>query len=373
MNIKTAFSTKQVVGEAISEIKSALEGTNPKLVVFFASSTYNPEEVAQKMQEAFPSSNTIGCTTSGEIVTGKMLKSSLVAMAMEAEIVGDIKVDIVNDISGECNVRKSLNVFESYYGEPVGGMDINKYVGLVLADGLSGAEEKLLDRLGDSTNVIFIGGSAGDDLKFKTTYVFANGKVYNNAAILALLKPSVEFSFIKTQSFRSLGKTLKATKVNEKAREVVEFNNKPAVEAYAEALGVSVEKLPDSFFGNPVALVSEDDIFVRSPRAITDGSAIAFYCNVVEGNEVSVVENTDIINDTKKAIKDKEEKLGGIQAMLNFNCILRTLELEAKQLIPQYEELFARIPTVGFSTYGEAFIGHINQTATILAFGTKKQ
>ena len=54
--------------------------------------------------------------------------------------------------------------------------------------------------------------------------------------------------------------------------------------------------------------------------------------------------------------------------MINFNCILRTLGLEQEQSSEAYGALFGEIPTVGFSTYGEQFIGHINQTATMLVF-----
>lgn len=33
-----------------------------------------------------------------------------------------------------------------------------------------------------------------------------------------------------------------------------------------------------------------------------------------------------------------------------------------------YGKIFSDIPTVGVSTYGEEFIGHTNQTATMLVF-----
>jgi len=49
-----------------------------------------------------------------------------------------------------------------------------------------------------------------------------------------------------------------------------------------------------------------------------------------------------------------------------FNCILRTLELQDKNKTKEYLSAFSDIPTVGFSTYGEAYVGHINQTATFL-------
>ena len=42
--------------------------------------------------------------------------------------------------------------------------------------------------------------------------------------------------------------------------------------------------------------------------------------------------------------------------------------MEQKQATTAYGALFAEVPTVGFSTYGEQYIGHINQTATMLLF-----
>jgi len=51
-----------------------------------------------------------------------------------------------------------------------------------------------------------------------------------------------------------------------------------------------------------------------------------------------------------------------------LTCILRTLELESKGITEAYGKLFTDIPTIGFSTYGEEYIGHINQTSTMLVF-----
>jgi hypothetical protein len=95
---------------------------------------------------------------------------------------------------------------------------------------------------------------------------------------------------------------------------------------------------------------------------------MAFYCGVSEGMELSLLESTNIIEDTRNSIKHAEEELGKASAIINFNCILRTLELKQKNLTKEYGELFTAIPTIGFSTYGEAYIGHINQTATMLVF-----
>jgi hypothetical protein len=238
---------------------------------------------------------------------------------------------------------------------------------LILVDGLSGAEEKLMDTIGNLTDMTFIGGSAGDDLKFKQTWVHADGEVYSDAAILAVMQPTQGFDILKTQSFKVLDKTLTATKVDEAARTVVEFDNgMSAAEAYANALNVPVDKAAEHFMDHPLGLMVGDEPYVRSPQQIVDQKMV-FYCGIKSGMELKVLETLDIVADTRQALADKVAELGSAPAgIINFHCILRTLELINKQQEAAYGALFADIPTVGFSTYGEEYIGHINQTSTML-------
>ncbi|BAF60404.1 uncharacterized conserved protein [Pelotomaculum thermopropionicum SI] len=367
MSVKTAYSTLCPAERAAGDIYSQLQKFDPKMVIFFASSAFDQAVLSQKLQECFPSAVTFGCSTAGEIISGKMLKNSVVAMAFDEETISGVKVEVVENIKEDGDVKKAFASFEKYYGEPARQMDYKKYTGIVLIDGLSMSEEKIMERIGDTTNVVFVGGSAGDDLKFEKTYVCAGGKAYTNAAVLALLKPKTAFDFIKTQSFDVLNKKLVATKVIPEKREVVEFNGKPAAVAYAEALGVSVKEAANFFMTHPLGLVAEDEIFVRSPQKIT-GNSMVFYCNILEGMEVYVLQDRDIVGETWSAIKSKKRRMGQITGIINFNCILRTLELEQNGETGAYAGLFSEIPTIGFSTYGEAFQGHINQTATMLVF-----
>lgn len=367
MDIKIAYSTKQSVHEAVTDLQEQFGSFAPNMILFFASSTFDPDQLSHHMHRAFSPAVTFGNTTAGEIVSGHMLKNSVVAMAFNSNIMNKFKVEVVKNIQEETNIPQAFSAFEKYFGVPMAGMNPRQYVGMILVDGMSGAEERLMDRIGDLTNIFFIGGSAGDDLRFEKTYVFANGKAYTNAAVLAVLKPEAEFDFIKTQSFCSLNKPLVATWVNEANREVIEFNDKPASQAYAEALGTSVDGASNYFMKNPVGLLAENEIFVRSPQQI-QGDSIIFYCNVIEGMELTLLDSTDIIKDTRQAIEEKKRELGNISGIINFHCILRTLELEQEGLTDAYGQLFSDIPTIGFSTYGEEYLGHINQTSTMLAF-----
>ena len=373
MNVITAYSEKTSYEECVKEIKEQFGSVIPKLILFFASSHINPYFISDEIQNAFPKTPTFGCTTAGELISGKMLKNSLVAMAFTENVIEDFKAVVITNLpkTTSKNYQQAGDIFEKHFGKKFSEMDLKKYVGIVLADGLSKSEEKMMEEIGMLSNVLFIGGSAGDDLKFENTYVYGVGKAYTNAAILILLKPAAGFDIIKTQSFRETGKILTATSVDEKNRTVIDFDGKPAAEAYAEVFGASEETASQLFMTNPLGLMVDDEPYVRSPQQIQDKNMI-FYCNIKEGMELSILESGDIIHDTQNALDDKINEMGEIAALINFNCILRTLELDNKNLSGEYGQIFSGIPTIGFSTYGEQYIGHINQTATILAFKAKQ-
>jgi hypothetical protein len=206
MSVKSVYSSESSVEEVVNDIYKQLEGINPKLVIYFASSNFSPEQISKLFKEKFKSCEVLGCTSSGEITSGKMLKGSGVAMALDSEVISDVKVSVLENISDRFNISDVMGEFEGYYGEPVSKMNFEEYVGIILIDGLRSAEERVMDKIGDITNVTFIGGSAGDDLKFEKTYVFANDKTYTDSAVLALIKPKSGFDIIKTQSFTELDK-----------------------------------------------------------------------------------------------------------------------------------------------------------------------
>lgn len=368
MDIKTVYSTKQTVDDVVADLAAQLGDFDTRQLIFFASSRFEPAPLSGAMQEAFPGRLVFGCSTSGEIVSGQMLSDSVVAMAFGSGALKDSQLRVIEDARDLDGITGAFTAFEQHFGTPMADMDPGEYVGLILVDGLSIAEEALIERIGDLTNVIFIGGSAGDDLKFKATHVYANGASYSNAAILVLMKPARGFTFIKTQSFNDLGKTLEITGADEQKREVSTINHKPAAQAYAEAVGTSLEEAPKRFMHNPLGLIIDEEPYVRSPQQMLDNGGMKFYCSISEGMELSLLQSTDIIEDTKSSLRAAAEELGGISGLLTFNCILRTLELREKNLSSRYGELFADIPTIGFSTYGEQYIGHLTQTATMLAF-----
>jgi len=358
--IQTASSKNPDTTAALAELAQSFANMSPTLVIVFFSARHSAQQVATLTQNTWPQAHHLGCSTSGEIISGEMTDGAMVAMAIDAATVPDVCLAVVNDM-GDPAV---LNAACQSLGNTLAA-DMDTHVGMVLMDGMSGKEEIFLDRLGDKTNLRFIGGSAGDDLAFQSTSVFADGMAYDHAAVLAILHVPASFRVIKTQSFCRTGKQLTPTQVNAARREVIEFNHQPASQAYMQAVGAgSLEEAASKFMSCPVGLMNGEEPYVRSPQVFV-GHSLKFYCAVNADVELEVLQSTDIVSDTRHALAQTNAD-GKVAGILNFNCILRTLELKSLNKTHEYAALFT-MPTIGFSTYGEADIGHINQTATMIA------
>jgi hypothetical protein len=366
MKAKTSFSTDSDLSHAVASIAQDLQGDDLRLVLYFASSIYDPRQLAPAMAAAFPGVPLLGCSTAGEIVSGRMLDRSIVAMAFGSELIKRVQMVVLPGVGADARTAVGAGFKElvAGWGDSITARRTEQRFGIILTDGLSGAEETVMDELGNLTNLPIVGGSAGDDLQFKRTHLFAGAQAYTDAAVLAVIEAAVPFRLVKTQSFRVLSQTLTATRVNEARRQVLQFNGQPAARAYAAALGVAVADLPSRFMKHPLGLVVDGQPFVRSPQRL-EGGAVDFYCRISEGSELHVLESTDIIEDTRRALGPITEA----SAVVNFHCILRTLELKDQGRCAAYGALFQGVPAIGFSTYGEAYIGHINQTSTILVLG----
>ena len=106
MKIISIYSTKGTIEEAAIDLQNqyhTLFGENTaRLVIFFSTSTFDPTEVSKKVKAVFGEADVFGCTTAGELVSGHMLKNSIVAMVFDAEAVldalhpGQVRIDAVD-------------------------------------------------------------------------------------------------------------------------------------------------------------------------------------------------------------------------------------------------------------------------------------
>jgi hypothetical protein len=365
-------SAADAVRAIAEEVRTGLRGRRAAAVVWFASSQYDPAALAGPLAGAFAEAQVIGCSTAGEFTDRGTGTGGISAVAFPegmfvrvvatlAELDGDVATGTDAAVAA---VERTLG--------PLRGLDPARHLGLVLIDGMHGDEERVNERLGNAAPLLdIVGGSAGDDLEFRGTWVAVGDRVSRHGAAFLVAETGVPSRVVKTCSFTPSGRTLRITKADVASRTVLEFDGRPAAEAYAQAVGVSPDRIDGSvFMSHPVGLMIDGVPWIRSPQAATPEGHLRFYAQILEGMDVEVMDSGDLVGETAATVEEAVRSLGGRSGGgVMFNCILRRLEIDAKGLAEPFVDAFKGAPVAGFHTYGETWLGHVNQTLTGVIFG----
>lgn len=368
---RISHSSASEARQAAREFHAGVDQPDMTMVVFFCSSDYDLDALADELNRLFGSVPLIGCTTAGEIGAAGYRSQSLSGVSFSAgagAAVGGCLPDLQHFEAerGQAFVQDLLQQLDKHVTKD------SRAFALLLIDGLSVREEPVVRVLQGALGSIHLcGGSAGDDLKFVSTKVFHDGAFRDNSAALLLVSTPLPIRIFKTQHFISENERLVVTDADAENRIVKEINGLPAAEEYARVLGVSVEDLtPDHFAATPVVVVLDGTDYVRSIQKVNPDGTLTFFCAIEDGIVLRVARCGDIYANLEQTFDNLREEIGQPALTLGCDCILRNLEITQKQLKGKVGELFQRHNTVGFSTYGEQFGGvHINQTFTGIAIG----
>ncbi|NUO38276.1 MAG: hypothetical protein HOQ17_04550 [Gemmatimonadaceae bacterium] len=364
--------TRAAAADLIEQLDAQLQGATATAIIAFWSPAHDGTRLLATLRERHPSAQVLGCTTAGEFNERDGSIGGVSAIALPS---GTARAAFAAMAPFDRGVESGIRIAAEKIGVMVGAelrtLDPKRYVGVVLFDGLGMSEEKANEALGDAApQLVFVGGSAGDDLAFKETRVFLNDKSTTNGAVLLLLDMAVPFTIAKTCSFVPTAHKFTITRADEKKRVVYELDGKPALEVYAKATGTTPEKLDGAvFMSHPMGMMLDGDAWIRSPQMAMPDGGLRFYCAMTEGAEVHLMRGTDLVGETKQAMVQAATAVGGkAGGAIAFNCILRRLEMDATKAHEGFRAAFAGLPTAGFHTYGETYIGHVNQTCTALVF-----
>jgi hypothetical protein len=361
------------VPSIIAALVRELNGHAATAVLYFASSHYDPAAVAGPMAAAFADATVIGCSTAGEFTDEVTGTDGISAVALPYGILTGAVAEL-GDLGDDpaAGTLLAVRALEDRLGVRLRDLDPACHLGLVLIDGMHGAEEVVNEVIGNAAPLLdVVGGSAGDDLAFERTWVAVGDEVSYRGVALLICQTGVPFHILKACSFVPTGRRLRITDADVPGRVVHAFDGRPAVEAYAAAVNTSPEALDEQTWRrHPVGLLIDGQPWIRSPRARTDDGGIAFYAQILPGMEVEVMQATDLVDGTRRAIDAAMAALGGrASGGVLFNCILRRLELDATGSTAPFLAAFGGLPMAGFHTYGESWIGHVNQTLTGVVFG----
>lgn len=371
--VLSLHSAKEQTADALAELTPDLQGFAAVAVLFFCSSNHDGIALQRELRELFPTAEIAGCTTGGEFTHTGYSQGGVSVVALAGDKVKRCAAALAEYGGSESTgaaVRAATQRMEATLGVQLREVNPKSWVGVVLNEGLKGNEEEVNEVLGHVAPLLsFLGGSAGDNFQLKETKVFYGGRESNNGSVLFLMELSVPYAILKTCSFRPTEQVVTITRAE--GRLVREIDGAPAAARYAEVLGLPPGALgPMVFAGNPLGVVIDGDPWVRSPLAPTPDGGLIFGCKVLEGSELSVLASTDLVANTERALKEAVEQLGCEPSVgVLFNCAHRCMEIQGKQLEPAFRKAISGFPVVGFHSYGESWLAHMNQTLIGLLIG----
>ncbi|MBB6253684.1 nitric oxide-sensing protein NosP [Nitrospirillum iridis] len=371
MPLRRGGSDKTDARAAVAELRQQIGGGDAAFVLVFLSPAYDRAEMLAALAEAFGSTPVFGCTTAGEITPFGYISGGLSGISFPAEdfTVHSALFEGLSQFQIADTIERTHQLVAHRHAQAQGRAGF----GLLLVDGLSTREERLVSAIGNAlAGLPLIGGSAGDGLDFKATFVLHEGRFVRDAAILLLVTTRRRFSVFKTEHFVPTAHKMVVTGADLESRRVFEINAEPAALEYARLVGLSNEPLsPKIFAAHPVVVRVGGQYHVRAIQKVNPDNSLTFHCAIDEGLVLTVARGIDIVENLHELFRRLEREVGGRpEAIVGFDCVLRDLETEQRNLKAAVSDLFMAHRVTGFCTYGEQYMSmHVNQTFTGVAIG----
>ena len=367
--IARAHSTAAGTDDAVAALSAQLGEAPLACLILFAAPCHDLSALARGLRARHDVPSVIGCTTAGELGPGGYAEDSVVALGLKRShfVVESVLIEPLDDLNPRELAHQSLQARQATAAAEPGW---DEEFAFLLVDGLSMREDQVVSAIMPALGgTPLFGGSAGDNLSFRSTSVLLGDEARPDAAVLSFVRTRCAFRVFRYDNFLPTETCLVVTGADPANRLVKEINGEPAAIEYARLVGKDPNQLsPMTFAAHPVVVRMGAEHHVRAIQRIDDNSTdLRFFSAIDEGLVLRVAESQDITRHLDAALGDLSAERPPDMIMA-CDCILRKLDAEQQQQGRAVSEILSRHRVYGFSTYGEQYNGqHVNQTFTGVA------
>lgn len=325
--------------------------------VFGASSYLDNSQPLEELNEKFPQSKIVGCSTAGEIFDADINDETLSGAVVKFDKTC-LDVAYAPVFSAEESFDAGVKIARMLNKPMLRGI-------LVLSDGLNVNGSELVRGINSivSADVKVTGGLAGDGPNFQKTWVLRDGLPESNiVSAVGFYGENVRIGHGSRGGWDIFGPERKITK--SKGNQLFELDGKPALEIYKNYLGELANELPASALSFPLAIRSnifDEKRIVRTILNIDEEhNSMIFAGDMPEGSLAQLMRtNHDHLIDgaTEAAeMANRENHEEDELLCLAISCVGRRLvlgERAEEELEAVLDELQENTAQIGFYSYGE--------------------
>jgi hypothetical protein len=350
--------SQAAVEEIVEQGLTDLAGVIPQAGILFAAIDFEYELILQHLHQVFPNLELIGCSTDGEMSSRLGFQQDSLTLMLFCSDTVKISAGV-----GSAAQKEPLAAAQQAVQQATADGTITPKLCIALpasytADGSTTSGGQILKglQLALGEEIPIVGGTAGDQYRFKKTYQFFGDQVLTDALPILLFSGEIEFSYGIACGWTPIGRKSIVTK--SAGTSLYEIDGKPALEFYQRYLG---NRPPTA--ENPLAVYENDrDLYyMRVPNHYDpETGAIQFLGDIPEQSTIQItdINRDEVIHAAEASFNNALANYPGEspQAVLVFSCCCRRwlLGTRAKEEYQLVKNAFSKaLPICGFYTYGE--------------------
>ncbi|MBI1851393.1 MAG: FIST C-terminal domain-containing protein [Planctomycetes bacterium] len=335
----------------------SLDSERTLVVVFGSSALAGDPEQVRAISSAYPKSNVVGCSTSGEILGTKLADGGLVAAVC--------RFDGTEIATASAPVERASDSFAA--GEDIARRLLKPSLRAVLlfSDGIHVNGSELVRGMNQALpeDVVVTGGLAGDDVRFKSTWVVNGGEPRSGFICAAgIYGDRVRVGHGSKGGWDIFGPERRVTR--SAGNVLYELDGQPALTLYKTYLGERASGLPSTALLFPLALRSgskDERQLVRTILSVDEATkSMTFAGDVPQGSLVQLMRaNFDRLIDGAgaAALATRDRCQDGVATLgIAISCVGRRLVLgeRTEEEIEAVSDVLPRDASlIGFYSYGE--------------------
>ncbi len=316
---------------------------NILIQVFCGQDHLNFQKTVDLLSDYLPKAFCIGTTTDGEICEDEVSTNAII-----------VSISIFKETTIKVSYSQEEDSYKrgSYLAKDL--LTSNTKLLILFADAINTNGEVFLNGIESiNKNVLIAGAMAGDNARFKRTYVSCGNKIFNNAAVgISLNSDTLTVENDSRFNWSSIGIEHTITKVIN--NRVYEINNLKTIDFYKKYLGKEImDTLLLDAIAFPLLIKRNNKYIARVAIKIFEDGSFQFNGNLKEGEKVKFgFGNAEMI--LKDTIIPFGKNYDDIETFFIYSCMARRRYVG--DLINTENKAFSNITkTSGFYSYGEFY------------------
>jgi hypothetical protein len=322
------------------------------LTFLFTTDNYDQNSVYKAVKDVIGDSSLVGICAGGIIHGNKLYRNGVGVLTLAGE-------EIRKATSFQTGLSKDPYSAGERAGEELLAGGIDNGTVFVFPDGFSSNIAEMIrglyNKMGPGYR--YVGGGAGDNLKFFKTYQFTEKGLGTDALAVALVS-GIDIRAAIGHGWKPFGDPLVITSA--KGKKLLEIDGIPAFDAYTERFKeITADRFPEYGMKYPLGFPDiSGNYFIRDPLSLNPDRTIDYVSEVPNNAVGSIMQGQigELIEESGKVAKQAVAGLDKPQFALVCECISRFLlmgEDFEKELQVMHEAIGEQVPLMGVLTFGE--------------------